>query len=431
MDIKNLLSNLLLIIVLLLPTTPSLAKHSSKITAHHKHSQHHWKKNKHPIKRCFSRRLARKLHAYKIKKNKMVKTEVMATLLWESMPKMSTKKTKQFTAEKTRAPAIPKRLSSKKIMAYPNLTEHRKLQHQNNTQERNQLWNSIRAVSPLKGPQRFHQGIYLTQNNFENEKFFKKILKQAELHHIDTFIIDLHKSSSTYVEHLQKLHQHNIFYIPRVIIFPKGGTEAQIRNPKHWQRKWPLIKQAVHWGASAIQLDYIRYRADNTPKKQNSKNIHTIIKWYNKQLDAYHIPVQVALFGIVSYRASHGIGQDLNLFAEDIDAVCPMLYPSHFKPYKKSSNNPYKTVFDAIRSIHKRIPPKVKPNIYAYIEIHNFRHPLKKNAKREYIRKQILASYDAKANGWYAWSANNHYGSLFTLLEQQPSLIEGKDTIIS
>lgn len=62
-----------------------------------------------------------------------------------------------------------------------------------------------------------------------------------------------------------------------------------------------------------------------------------------------------------------------------------------------------------------RATPHVK--IIAYIEMYNFRFPLRRNNKKKYIAKEIKAVRDADVDGWYAWSANNKYRLLFSLLQ--------------
>jgi hypothetical protein len=45
----------------------------------------------------------------------------------------------------------------------------------------------------------------------------------------------------------------------------------------------------------------------------------------------------------------------MGLLAPYIDAVCPMVYPSHYKPYQERSQLPYETVFDSLTALERQL----------------------------------------------------------------------------
>ena len=187
------------------------------------------------------------------------------------------------------------------------------------------------------------QGIYVTQYNFENTAFLMHLIKGAKASGITTFVVDMEISSNRYKNNIALLKENNIRYVARIIMFPGGGTAAQIQNPDVWQKKYSLVKQAVDWGADEVQLDYIRYSAKQKGSEQNARDILTIISWYKSKLAG--IPLQVDVFGIASFGESKYIGQNIKLFSQAVDAVCPMVYPSHYVPFRKHFETPYDTVF--------------------------------------------------------------------------------------
>ena len=177
------------------------------------------------------------------------------------------------------------------------------------------------------------KGIYVTQWNFENTSFVKYLIKNAKEAGIDTFIVDLElPGHKKYQQNIELLKENNIKYVARVIIFPNGGTPTAIKTPEIWQKKYRLVQQAVDYGAKEIQLDYIRYRSAQQASANNSKDILNIIQWYKSKLVGQNIPLQIDVFGITSFGESKHIGQNIKLFSQTVDAICPMVYPSHYWP---------------------------------------------------------------------------------------------------
>lgn len=265
------------------------------------------------------------------------------------------------------------------------------------------------------------KGIYLTQYTLENTAFLNYLIKGAKAAGINTFIIDLEKPSKRYRDNIALVKANHIKYIARIVMFPNGGTANIISTPELWQKKYYLVKQAVDWGANEIQLDYIRYNTAQKPSSENAKRIHEIIKWYKNKLAAGNIPLQVDVFGIASFGESKYIGQNIKLFAQTVDAVCPMVYPSHYVPFEHHYRTPYETVYDSLTRIKKQFGNNMPIKMYAYIELSNYHYRMSHDQKVVYIKAQIKAVNAAGADGWYAWSPHNRYDVLFSVLQNQKS----------
>jgi hypothetical protein len=251
------------------------------------------------------------------------------------------------------------------------------------------------------------RGIYITQYMFENTAFLNHLIAGAKRAGVNTFVVDMEKPSKQYRDNLALVKENNIHYVARIIMFPGGGTAAQIENPAVWQKKYALVKQAVDWGANQIQLDYIRYNTKQKPSANNSKNVLKIISWYKNKLSGQNIPLQVDVFGIASFGESKYIGQNIQLFSQSVDAICPMVYPSHYVPFPEHFKKPYDTVFNSLKSIKGQFANPMPIKMYAYIELSNYHFPMSKPKTLEYIKAQIKAVHDAGGDGWYAWSPHN------------------------
>jgi hypothetical protein len=263
------------------------------------------------------------------------------------------------------------------------------------------------------------KGIYLTQYSLENTQFVSHLVERAKTAGVNTFVIDLEKPSKRYQQNIQIVTQSGIRYVARIVMFPDGGTAEQINNQVIWQKKYQLAKQAIAWGASEIQLDYIRYNTKTRPSPENAKNILKILQWYKSQLASQQIPLQIDVFGITSFGESSHIGQNIQLFASSIDAICPMVYPSHFVPFPQHFATPYETVYNSLNRVKLMFGNNPPFKIIAYIELSNYHFPMSKAKTLEYIKAQIRAVKNVGAEGWFAWSPHNKYENLFTVLQSE------------
>jgi hypothetical protein len=267
------------------------------------------------------------------------------------------------------------------------------------------------------------KGIYITQETAEDTHHIKYLIRRAKAAGINTFVIDLELPSEKYAENIKLVKDGGINYVARIIVFPNGGgLPEQVESQTYWEKKYRLVQTALDYGAQQIQLDYIRYTSKQRPSQQNAKNILKVVQWFKKQLEPSGVPLQADVFGIASFGESKYIGQNLRLMAESVDALCPMVYPSHFEPYREHAVTPYETVYHALRAINAQFKNKVLVKVYAYIELSNYRFPLSSDRRVAYIKAQIKAVHDAGIDGWFAWSAHNKYDYLFNILEANPSL---------
>lgn len=265
------------------------------------------------------------------------------------------------------------------------------------------------------------KGIYLTQYTLENTTMLNHLIQQAKAVGIDTFIVDLEAPTKRYETNIKILNNSGIKYVARIIMFPDGGTPEKINNPAIWQKKYALVQQAVNWGAHQIQLDYIRFNTKQKPSPENAKKIFNIIAWYKDKLKTNNIPLQVDVFGIASFGESKYIGQNIKLFSQSVDAICPMVYPSHYVPFPEHFKTPYETVYNSLTHIKKQFGDPMPIKVYAYIELSNYHYPMNHEKTLDYIKAQIKAVHAADADGWYAWSPHNRYDNLFTVL-QDPTM---------
>jgi hypothetical protein len=266
------------------------------------------------------------------------------------------------------------------------------------------------------------KGIYITQSTLEHSARLTYLIEQAKASGINTFVIDFNKLTKLYQRNITLVKDSGLRYVARIVVFADGGSDAQILSEPYWNKKYQLMQQAVALGAQEIQLDYIRYNTKQPPSSQNAKNVTKVIQWYKTKLAAMNIPLQADVFGVTGIREELRIGQNVKLIGPHVDALCPMVYPSHYEPYKIHAVTPYETVYTSLDSLKKQFNNQIPFKLYPYIELSNYRYPLSTEQRHAYIRAQLKAVNDVQADGWFAWSPNNKYEHLFRVLQNQPQI---------
>jgi len=288
--------------------------------------------------------------------------------------------------------------------------------------------------SVISTAQAWDKGIYLTQYTLEKAAKLDYLIRESKATGINTFVIDHDYHSSHFAPAIAKVKAAGLKVISRIVVFSDGGNAAQIHSKAHWEEKMKFADDAIKAGADAIQLDYIRYSSKEPASPQHAKDVYQIIKWFKAKINAENVPMQIDIFGEVSYYPSMHIGQDIKMFADSVDDVNPMVYPSHYWPYQQYSADPYKTVNRSLNSLVGQFHDTPPFKVHAFIEAANYHylHKTSNAEKQHYLLQEIRAVEDAKAvAGWYVWSANNVYDNLFEVLKNnktKPADFDKKET---
>jgi hypothetical protein len=127
-----------------------------------------------------------------------------------------------------------------------------------------------------------------------------------------------------------------------------------------WAYDVGVAEAAVRAGFDEIQFDYVRFPSDGDvasihyPVRTHASKAQTItrfVRYASRRLHALRARVSVDVFGLAATR-DLGIGQKPHRLARYVDAVYPMVYPSHFGDgqygLQDPSANPGQTVTDAL-----------------------------------------------------------------------------------
>jgi hypothetical protein len=263
------------------------------------------------------------------------------------------------------------------------------------------------------------RGIYLQRNTVQQPRRLKRLIERSLKLGINTFVVDVSGRSPKYEEAIKTIQDAGLTYVPRVAMFPDGArNESVLRDQKLLEHRWGLVDYALSLGAKDIQLDYIRFTHHNVDSPENATKVLEVIQLFRQRIEQRGGRLQIDIFGEVAYAPSTHIGQDIARFAPALNAVCPMLYPSHFEPHEKTAKEPYRTVFGALNALDRQIQSSPIP-VYAYIEPFNYRHPMNDAERRDYFEEQLKAVLDSPAQGFYVWSAGNFYDVVFNVLQRR------------
>jgi hypothetical protein len=277
------------------------------------------------------------------------------------------------------------------------------------------------------------KGIYLQQGTVEEPSRLRELIERAKRVSINTFVVDLWRRSPEYAKAIEIIEKAGLRYVPRITIFPDGARRDQIDDRALLERRARLIDYAVKLGATDVQLDYIRFSSRNAPSPDNAHQVREVLRFFRQRVQQRGARLQIDIFGEVSYGPSIRIGQDMRLFSPELDAVCPMLYPSHFEPYRETARAPFETVHGAILALERQIEAHPIP-IYPFIEHFNYRYRMSDDERASYFEAQLEAVLRSGAQGFYVWSVGNFYDIPFAVLERrarsrrEQSLVAGAKT---
>lgn len=254
---------------------------------------------------------------------------------------------------------------------------------------------------------------------------------------------------------MQELKDHNIYTIARIVCFkdpilaaaqpelaltkPDGKPVTDANglawvNPYRqevWKYLTELAEMAADLGFDEIQYDYVRFPVgsdanaadygvdmEGYPKRQA---IQDFLSYAGDRLHEKGCVVTADVFGTIigSEMDVQTVGQDYMALGQTVDAISPMVYPSHYANgvfgLKVPDAHPYETVSAAmqgsveeLQEIPEAERAAVRPWLQAFTATWVPGH-ISYNGTQ--IREQIQAVYDAGYEEWILWNATNRYSS--------------------
>ncbi len=189
-----------------------------------------------------------------------------------------------------------------------------------------------------------------------------------------------------------------------------------------WQYAADLAREAYEVGFSEVQFDYVRFPDERrlinetvyplANGRSRAQVIRDQLGFVRAALKPQGIRVTADVFGLTATDTTDmGIGQQWEMFVDQVDVVLPMIYPSHFArgTYKLRNPNahPYQTVDHALKDAIARSDSV--PNaalIIPWYQDFTLGHPRYGAAQ---IRAQKKAGYDNGFQSWILWNPKSNY----------------------
>jgi hypothetical protein len=192
-----------------------------------------------------------------------------------------------------------------------------------------------------------------------------------------------------------------------------AGVWIDPTNREAWEYPLQLAVEACELGFEEIQFDYVRFPAGKTAaaaqrrkpltEEQRVDTITSFLAEAKSRLHPLGCALSADIFGIVlSSPDDQGIGQRPEDVSAIVDAVSPMIYPSHYSNgwlgFPNPNDYPGPVVADALDAGMPRLAPDalMRPWLQAFY----------------YNGSQVLAEIaeaEKRGAGWILWNAGGEY----------------------
>jgi hypothetical protein len=183
-----------------------------------------------------------------------------------------------------------------------------------------------------------------------------------------------------------------------------------------WAYNVAVAKAAAKAGFDEIQFDYVRFPSDGDvssaifrggKRGANGWVIAGFVHYAAERLRPLGVRVSVDVFGLSATR-DLGVGQVPRRLARYVDAVYPMVYPSHYRSGEHGlddpSSKPGLTVSRSLRDFRRALRGR-KAKLIPWLEDFS----LGRTRTPEEVRLQIQAARRSGASGYLLWNALGEY----------------------
>jgi hypothetical protein len=241
-------------------------------------------------------------------------------------------------------------------------------------------------------------------------------------------------------EIVEKVRAKGVYLIGRVVVFedpllaskrPKlairtagGGVWVNSAglgwaNPydrRVWKYNVDIAVAAARAGFDEIQFDYIRFPTDGNiesavypgrRKEPRAATLARFLRYARSRLEPLGARISADVFGLSATR-NMGIGQNPRRLARYLDAIYPMVYPSHYGPGELGLDDPNaqpgRTVALSLRDFAADLTG-LETRLVPWLQDFS----LGRDYNADDVRLQILAARDASADGYLLWNPAGVY----------------------
>ncbi|MEE8405852.1 MAG: putative glycoside hydrolase [Acidimicrobiia bacterium] len=278
-----------------------------------------------------------------------------------------------------------------------------------------------------------------------DDAHFERLLKLAADTAVNAFVFDTKQEGGTVVydttideahdigavvvwydpvERLAQMRDQDLYAITRIVVFEdalrvKARPDEKLAGPwidpmveTAWDYNIDLAIEACGLGFDEIQFDYVRYPAGRTARVSGQLSLTeadrvAAIEGFLAEARGVLTPMgcstSAAIFAIVvSVPDDQGLGQKPEELSAQLDALSPMVYPSHYSDgwlgFDDPNDHPYAVTADAIDDALPRMAPgaRLRPWLQAFWWTNS------------QIRASIQAAEDRDV-GWILWNVRSNF----------------------
>ncbi len=278
-----------------------------------------------------------------------------------------------------------------------------------------------------------------------DDAHFERLLKLADDTAVNAFVFDTKQEGGTVVydtsvgeahdigavdvwydpvARLAETHARGLYAITRIVVF-EDAVRVKARPDEKLAGTWidPMVETARYYnidlaieacelGFDEIQFDYVRFPAGRTARVSGQLSLTedervAAIEGFLAEARSVLTPMgcstSAAVFAIVvSVSDDQGLGQKPEELSAQLDALSPMVYPSHYSNgwlgFDDPNDHPYAVTADAIDDALPRMAPgaRLRPWLQAFWWTNS------------QIRASIQAAED-RGVGWILWNVRSNF----------------------
>ena len=287
------------------------------------------------------------------------------------------------------------------------------------------------------------RGIYLAPGVFYSKYEINEFFRMADLGLVNTAVLDIKDERgrimfSLYEDFIKKAKKKGIYLIGRQCIFKdeamalKNGGALSLKDfsgniwfqdkcgywvdpslPEVRNYNAKITKKAFDFGFDEVQFDYIRYPSCEKPYKNWKGKLENIVRFLESvnEIKPEGKRISLTFYGYTVWAKKLAKeGQRFEEMAEKVDAVYPMLYPSHFHDdFMNDSTKEWRTysvIYKSIIKAQERLPEK-NIEIIPYLQAFSWK---RSRLGKKYILNQLIAASESQSDGFVLWEAGGNYG---------------------
>jgi hypothetical protein len=192
-------------------------------------------------------------------------------------------------------------------------------------------------------------------------------------------------------------------------------------NRKVWDYNVDVALDAIKHGFKEIQFDYVRFPSEGDlaalqypGKPANSlreDQIAAFLQYAREKIRAQGAWFSADIFGLTSLvKDDEGIGQKFGKVAQQMDYLCPMVYPSHYHKGEYGIPNPnaepYKIIHLSVGDAQKRLKEVATCKLRPWIQDFNLGVP---HYGPKQVKAEIKALRDLGIQEFLVWNAKCKY----------------------